>query len=196
MTISEDIRALARDGHSTAEIARRLGIRYQHAYNVLRADRGRKTNASAASEKTRPPAGLPASNKPPLTVDVLIAGGFSFTGRWVLSKEGDLILDRPAGKGVAVYAFAKAEVVFYVGVATMGLAKRLYFYGRPGITQRTSQRLNKIIKEELRALPCIDIYAAAPPDFEWNGLPVQGSVGLELGLIKRFNLPWNMRGAR
>ncbi len=38
MSVSEDIRALARDGLCTAEIARRLGIRYQHAYNVLKAE--------------------------------------------------------------------------------------------------------------------------------------------------------------
>jgi hypothetical protein len=36
MSISEDIRALAREGLAVAEIARRLGIRYQHAYNVLK----------------------------------------------------------------------------------------------------------------------------------------------------------------
>ena len=38
MSVSENIRALAREGLSTAEIARRLGIRYQHAYNVLKSD--------------------------------------------------------------------------------------------------------------------------------------------------------------
>ena len=38
MSVSDDIRALARDGLCTAEIARRLGIRYQHAYNVLKAE--------------------------------------------------------------------------------------------------------------------------------------------------------------
>ncbi len=35
MTTSDQIRVLAREGLSTAEIARRLGIRYQLAYNVL-----------------------------------------------------------------------------------------------------------------------------------------------------------------
>ncbi|MGE4340214.1 MAG: DUF6884 domain-containing protein [Pigmentiphaga sp.] len=34
MSVSENIRALAREGLKVAEIARRLGIRYQHAYNV------------------------------------------------------------------------------------------------------------------------------------------------------------------
>lgn len=36
MTVSEDIRALAKEGLKVTEIARRLGIRYQHAYNVLK----------------------------------------------------------------------------------------------------------------------------------------------------------------
>lgn len=39
MSVSENIRALAREGLAIAEIARRLGIPYQHAYNVLRAQR-------------------------------------------------------------------------------------------------------------------------------------------------------------
>ncbi len=37
MSVSDNIRALARDGLTVAEIARQLGIRYQHAYNVLKA---------------------------------------------------------------------------------------------------------------------------------------------------------------
>jgi hypothetical protein len=104
-------------------------------------------------------------------------------------------LNGPVPKEIGVYAFAKGEHVLYVGVATMGLAKRLYFYAKPGITQRTSQRLNEIIKTELQTVSHIDIYTARPPDFEWNGLPVHGSAGLELGLIKKYDLPWNVRSA-
>ncbi len=37
MTTSARIRALAPEGMATAEIARQLGIRYQHAYKVLKA---------------------------------------------------------------------------------------------------------------------------------------------------------------
>jgi hypothetical protein len=61
-----------------------------------------------------------------------------------------------------VYAFARNGIVVYVGVATMGLAKRLYFHGRPGVSQRTSVRINNIIKLELLTIPPIDIYAAGP----------------------------------
>lgn len=35
---------------------------------------------------------------------------------------------------------------------------------------------------------------AMPPALAWNGLPVAGDAGLELGLIPTFYLPWNMRG--
>jgi hypothetical protein len=119
--------------------------------------------------------------------------GFEVIGRWVLSDTGDLNIDRPVPSAVAVYAFAKSGIVLYVGVATMGLRKRLYFYRKPGKTQRTSRRINGILKDELKAAPCINILVAMPPDFDWNGLPVHGSAGLELGIIKRYALPWNKR---
>ncbi len=34
-------------------------------------------------------------------------------------------------------------------LATMGLAKRLYFYGKPGATQKTSLRLNEVMRREI-----------------------------------------------
>lgn len=56
MSISEKIRELARDGVSTADIARQLGIRYQHAYNVLKAGRARVVSSETvlAARKNRP----------------------------------------------------------------------------------------------------------------------------------------------
>jgi hypothetical protein len=191
MSVSEDIRALAREGHTTAEIARRLGIRYQHAYNVLKSA---PPNPKSSTADKSPLAASPS--KPTLRVDELLKGGFVFSARWVLSSAGQLNLDQPLPKHVGVYAFANGGIVLYVGVATMGLAKRLYFYAKPGVTQRTSQRLNGIIKSELLDAPFVEIYTAVPPDLEWNGLPIHGSAGLELGLIKKFALPWNMRSAR
>ena len=191
MSVSENIRALAREGLATAEIARRLGIRYQHAYNVLKRGGALPVQSNVDTEISDPP----AQEKPPLPVGTLMAGGFTFAGRWVMSTTNDLVLDQALPKGVGVYAFAKNDIALYVGVATMGLAKRLYFYGKPGISQRTSQRLNSFIRNELLTIPAIDIYIAEPPDLEWNGLPVHGSAGLELGLIKKYALPWNMRSA-
>ena len=185
MSVSEDIRSLAREGMSVADIARRLGIRYQKAYSVLKASNMLPTSRPA----------IVAAPKPPLSVDALVGGGFELSARWILSAAGELAIDRPLPKAAGVYAFAKEGFVLYVGVATIGLAKRLYFYAKPGPTQPTNQRLNRLVRGELQTLPCIDIYTAVPPDLEWNGLPVDGSAGLELGLIKRFALPWNMRSA-
>jgi hypothetical protein len=195
MSTSADIRALAREGLTVAEIARRLGIRYQHAYNVLKRD-GASPSARMGSGATADGSSTDSPiSKPVLRVVELLRAGFSFSGRWVLSATGDVSVDRRLPKEVGVYAFARDGTVLYVGVATMGLAKRLYFYAKPGVTQRTSLRLNGIIKSELQKMGSIDIYTAIPPDFEWNGLPVHGTAGLELGLIKKFALPWNMRSA-
>ncbi len=44
------------------------------------------------------------------------------------------------------------------------------------------------------ATPTVELYAV-PHDHDWNGLPVHGAPGIELGLIKKFKLPWNMRSA-
>jgi hypothetical protein len=44
-------------------------------------------------------------------------------------------------------------------------------------------------------VPHIEVYTAVPPNLEWNGLPVHGSAGLELGLIRKYSLPWNVRSA-
>ena len=83
-----------------------------------------------------------SESKPTLSVEQLTAGGFELAGRRIISDAGDLKTDRPLMKAVGVYAFVQGGVAMYVGVATMGLAKRLYFYSsRPGVTQRTSRRL-------------------------------------------------------
>jgi hypothetical protein len=203
MTTSEDIRSLARTGLPVADIARRVGVRYQHAYNVLKAAGmlvgGRSNVAPVVASPTlsEPPkrAREAAATKPALTVETLLGGGFQHAARWLLSEQL-LVLDRPLPKARGVYAFVKDGRALYVGLATMGLAKRLYFYAKPGATQRTSQRVNGLLKAELATRPAIDIYTATPSNLAWNGLPVSGDAGLEQGLIEGFMLPWNIRGVR
>ena len=204
MSKSDDIRALARDGFAVADIARRVGVRYQHAYNVLKAagmlSEARSNVATRAGiiGGERAPgarAASPPSARPSLTAELLLRAAFEQSARWIL-VDGALVLDRPLPKDRGVYAFVKNGVALYVGLATLGLAKRLYFYGKPGVTQRTSQRVNELLKVELLSAPYIDIYTATPSNLEWNGLPVSGDAGLELGLIETFSLPWNIRGVR
>lgn len=189
---SDQIRQLSAEGLSVSDIARRLGIRYQHAYNVLRANTPPTATPVAATEI--PP--TPRATKPTLTVAAIVTAGFKLSAHWGLTETGGLAIAPRLPSAPGVYAFAKDGIVLYVGVATMGLAKRVYFYGKPGVTQQTSLRINATIVEELGAGAGIEIYTAVPPDLEWNGLPVSGVAGLEYGLIRRYHLPWNIRSAR
>lgn len=186
---SDQIRQLSAEGLSVSDIARRLGIRYQHAYNVLRAN---IATPVASTEK----APISQVAKPTLTVAEIVSAGFELSANWGLTEAGRLVIAPRLPAAPGVYAFAKNGTVLYVGVATMGLAKRIYFYGKPGVTQRTSLRINATIVGELGAGAGIEIYTALPPDLEWNGLPVSGVTGLEYGLIRRYHLPWNIRSAR
>jgi hypothetical protein len=196
MNKSEAIRALGREGLAVADIARRVGVRYQFARNVLLAAGLLKATRTASPRTSRADTtAVPKeSRKPLLTVDELLRAGFVHSSRWQLTNDSELALENaiPAARGV--YAMAKNGEVQYVGLATMGLAKRFKFYIRPGKTQRTSIRLNALLKKELGAGQVIDVYTVSPPDLKWNGLPVSGMAGLELGLIEGYKLPWNIRG--
>lgn len=134
--------------------------------------------------------------KPTLTTEMLLDAGFVHAARWMLDPQLHLTVDEPLPKEVGVYAIAKDGIVVYVGVATGGLKGRLYGYQRPGIGQQTNLRLNAVIKEELATTSDLAILIATPGDMEWNGLPVHGAAGLELGIIKKYSLPWNVRSAR
>jgi hypothetical protein len=132
--------------------------------------------------------------KPPLTVELLKAGGFQEASHWRVDQAGLLeILDLPAKPGV--YAFAIDGVAQYVGIASNSLFQRLRFYARPGATQRTSLRLNRTILELCGSRIRVEVLIAFPGDFEWGGFKVRGPEGLEAGIISAFDLPWNIRGA-
>lgn len=194
MNTAQRIRDLALTGMPVADIARSIGVRYQRVYSKLR-DAGMLTGLVSSRLSEPKSVSEPKVPKAPLTVGALMAGGFKLVCRWTL-VDGVLILSEPLPKARGVYAFVKDGAALYVGLATMGLAKRIYFYGKPGITQRTSQRLNGLLKAELLAGAQIEIYTAAPPNLSWNGLPVSGEAGLELGLIETYSTPWNMRGTK
>lgn len=82
MTVSENVRLLARDGLSVSEIAQRLGIRYQHAYNVLR-----QSGQIKRSDAREPKA------KPALSVAHIVDSGFTLAARWRLSDDGQAFID-------------------------------------------------------------------------------------------------------
>jgi hypothetical protein len=134
------------------------------------------------------------SEAEPLTTEALRTGEFRRIGHWSLGKNASLTIVGTAPAERGVYAFSMEGVVQYVGVASSNLAKRLYFYSRPGATQVTNLRLNKPLREVLSSGAEIDIYVAPPADLQWHGWAISGPEGLEAALIRRYHLPWNKRG--
>ncbi len=138
---------------------------------------------------------LPEAGRPPLTLELLLDGGFELAAKWIMADDDSLAPPEGVPEDRGVYAFVVDDVAQYVGVATGGLAKRLQYYTRPASGLVTNQRLSRLIVGHLRAGAEVLIYTATPPDLTWNGLPVNGSAGLEFGLLGSFDLPWNVRAA-
>lgn len=102
-TKSEKIRALARRGVAVADIARFLGIRYQHAYNVLKQEGARAP--SPPPEQSPPPdlqpmrVSLDAANRLRLPDPVIAALGLRPGDELLLRLEEDqvILFTRAAG---------------------------------------------------------------------------------------------------
>jgi hypothetical protein len=124
---------------------------------------------------------------------VLLNAGFHPLGEWRLAA-GKIELDSRAPSGSGVYAFVVEEAVVYVGVTQNGLQNRMDQYRLGHSGQRTNARVNGLIRQALEAGQRVTAMIAIPPALEWNGLPIDGSAGLEVGLIEMIQPVWNMRG--
>ncbi|MCB1675361.1 MAG: hypothetical protein KDI01_03670 [Halioglobus sp.] len=116
-----------------------------------------------------------------LTADILTNAGFTKIGDWIV--DGDTIAlegDIPITPGV--YAHIVDGHTLYIVVASMGLKGRLHFYRKPGPTQRTSIRINGLIRDTLKKGRKVWVIAASPEAGSWNDLPVDIVTGLEAGL--------------
>lgn len=183
-TTAAKIRALAASGMARAEIARFLGVSYQHVRNTLAA----RAPTGAA------PAAVESAAAPCRGADLLQAG-FAEVGQWVACAQVGMRLSGPAPAAAGVYAFLVDDQLCYVGVTQQGLRARLAGYARGDERQRTNARLKRLICECVGQGQQVTILAAFPDDLEWNGLPVNGAAGLEYGLIRRFRPRWNQMGA-
>lgn len=190
-TTSDKIRALLREGHLRSDVARFLGIRYQHVRNVaVDAGIGLGLQAGLAIvSKTKP---IPEI-RDEVDIHLLVDAGFVFLGSWVVAETG-IVLSTPAPKHPGVYAFVIDGAIKYVGLTKMGFHRRMYSYSKPGNTQRTSQRINNIIAQHASAGTVVEIFIAVPPALEWNGLPINTAAGLEAGLIELIQPEWNKLG--
>ena len=124
---------------------------------------------------------------------MLLEAGFQLLGEWRLA-DGKIELDSRAPTGPGVYAFILDDAVVYVGVTQNGLRTRMDQYRQGHSGQRTSARVNGLIRQALEAGKRVSAMIAIPPELEWNGLPIDGSAGLEVGLIELIQPVWNMRG--
>jgi AbrB family looped-hinge helix DNA binding protein len=92
-TKSAKIRALAADGVPRADIARKLGIRYQHVRNVLEHDRAKEANAVGTNVTAPGSSDASASIKTRLGPDgrIVIPAGFRES---LGLKDGDVLFAR------------------------------------------------------------------------------------------------------
>lgn len=125
--------------------------------------------------------------------NILLKAGFLNVGDWQF-RNGALIIDGNIPNKRAVYAISLNGYVHYIGSTDVGLKKRIYGYLNPGKSQSTNIKLNKLIVDHLLKKQKLSLLAAFPPNTTWNGLPVDGVMGLESGLIKKLNPPWNIKG--
>jgi hypothetical protein len=123
----------------------------------------------------------------------LIDIGFRKVGEWkMLSENISPNLSDLANSSNILYAFISDGEAVYVGKTTQTLQGRLYGYQKPGPTQFTNIKGNKLLKKLLAEGKSVDIYAL--PD---NGLHHFGvfhlnlAAGLEDSIITTLEPKWN-----
>ncbi|MBI1651389.1 GIY-YIG nuclease family protein [Hyphomicrobium sulfonivorans] len=193
-TTSDKIRALLREGYLRTEIAQFLDIRYQHVRKVA-VDAGIEDGVHRGIAVVSKAKSI-SKVREDVAIEVLVDAGFEKVGTWVGDGVGGIALDTGAPRDAGVYAFVVQGLIKYVGVSRAGIRTRManYRVGQKG--QRTSARVNQIINEHVAAGTVVEVYVATPPALQWNGLPVVTAAGLEAGLIKMIQPPWNKAGMR
>ncbi len=121
--------------------------------------------------------------------------GFRHIGHWKVELK-KLYLDQTKMQKTspAMYAFVWADQVMYVGKTSQALAKRLYFYAKPGPTQSTNIRLNALLLYSIQNGKPVDIYGYADTSPIKVGIfDLDTAAGLEDSIISRLQPLWNKR---
>lgn len=196
-TKSDKIRALAKAGYLRTEIGNILGIRYQHVRNVL-VNSGIEEGMKKSTSAKQAPKSVELSNSKSThdtSWEFLLKAGFQYIGDWHVKENDTLYLDGNMPRMPGVYALVENDRVVYVGLTLNGLHVRMDQYKRGHKGQRTSARINNLIIQSLAEGKRMKVLVATPESFDWNGLPVNGAAGLEVGLIQLIRPAWNIQGA-
>jgi len=119
--------------------------------------------------------------------------GFEMAGHWLI-EEGQLKLEllRHSMQQNVLYAFICDGEIMYIGKTTQTLAKRLYGYQRPGLTQATNVKNHLQILDLLAQDRAVEILVL--PDsglMHYGQFHLNLAAALEDSLIKVINPPWN-----
>ncbi|MFA5915706.1 MAG: hypothetical protein WC830_19350 [Burkholderiales bacterium] len=122
--------------------------------------------------------------------------GFRKVGEWKLDAEQlkCVLMDQAESHNI-LYAFVSAGEVVYIGKTVQVLKARMYGYQRPGPTQSTNIKGNKLIAEALTAARPVEIHAL--PDnglLYYGGFHVNLAAGLEDSLVSSLKPAWNKAG--
>jgi hypothetical protein len=122
--------------------------------------------------------------------------GFRKCGDWAI-QEGRLkcaLIDHASAPNV-LYAFVSEGRVLYIGKTVRSLKQRMYNYQRPGPSQSTSIRGNRLISDVVALGKAVEVYAL--PDnglLHYGGFHVNLAAGLEDALIAELKPTWNKAG--
>ena len=122
--------------------------------------------------------------------------GFRKCGEWKLDADSlKCALSDNAMAPNVLYAFVSEGAVLYVGKTVRSLKQRMYNYQRPGPSQSTSIRGNKLIKDLVSRGSTVEVYAL--PDnglLYYGGFHVNLAAGLEDALLTELKPKWNKAG--
>jgi hypothetical protein len=129
-------------------------------------------------------------------IERIKAIGFRFVGEWKLDANNLRCVLQDLGSSVNVlYAFTEGDSILYIGKSVRPLQKRLYGYQKPGPTQFTNIKANKLIREALGDQRAIAVYAFADPGDRRHGeFHLNLAAGLEDSLIATLKPTWNKAG--
>jgi hypothetical protein len=94
-----------------------------------------------------------------------------------------------------IYSFVIDNQVVYIGKSTQTIYQRMHGYQKPGPTQNTNIRINRLIYENLINGKCVEIYFFQPNiKLDYQGIDIDLPAGLEISFIKYFKPCWNLLG--